>query len=481
MTLARNSVGRLFSVLVAGALVVGTPVAGHASSPYPSDGTAPDLVPLLSGYSAIWKADAGNTLHGTVLNAKTLQRDDALAVWINRHATAAQQLLALQDAQYDTTGAQYDQSITVSMGLGSKLGPLYVQGSETGALPLTVALVNSETGTSGAYVGTTAAKAYFSHPRPYLPTDPGSAPKAGDDPAACAPARVNASSQAAIRKGQPWADAKGNLLIERVAPVTDTTHRFSANDVLLDAGYGTAGICTGGSFPSGHATTAYQAGITLATLLPELAPELLTRASEAGNDRIVLGVHYPLDVIGGRIDGEAAIAKRWSDAKYRTEVLLPARHELVKYLQKATGHSLAYAIAHEKAYASNPYAGKKVPGGTAQVVVNRKTAVKVYTERLTYGFTRIGAKHLAPSVPAGAQNLLRTTFPTLNAKQRTSVLAQTEIASGFPLDGTRTAGGSWQRLNLAAATSATVLLGTHGSVRVVSVGGRAHVITHRHP
>ena len=480
MTLTRKTAPRLCSILIAGALVVGTPLAANAAAPYPSDGNAPDLIPLLSGYSAIWKADAGNTLHGTVENAKTLRRDDALAVWINRHATKAEQLLALQDAQYNNTGAQFDQSITASTGLGSKLGPVYVRGSETGALPLTVALVNSQTGTAGAYVSTGAAKANFSHPRPYLPTDPASAPKAGDDPVACAPATVNASSQAAIRKGQPWADAKENLLIKRVAPVTDTTHRFSTNDVLLDPGYSTAGLCTGGSFPSGHTTTSYEAGITLATLLPELAPELLTRASEAGNDRIVLGVHYPLDVIGGRIDGEAAIAKRWSDAKYRTEVLLPARHELVQYLEKATHHSLAYDIRHQKAYSSNPYAGKKLPGGTAQIVVNRRTAVKVYTERLTYGFAKIGTKHLAPSVPSGAQNLLRTTFPTLTAKQRTSVLAQTEIASGSPLDGTGTSAGAWQRLNLAAATSATVQLGKHGSVKVISVGGTARVIKHHH-
>jgi hypothetical protein len=58
---------------------------------------------------------------------------------------------------------------------------------------------------------------------------------------------------------------------------------FSPNNVALSAGYGTAGICTGGSFPSGRTTTAYEAGFTPATLLPQLAPEILAWASEQGH------------------------------------------------------------------------------------------------------------------------------------------------------------------------------------------------------
>nr|WP_269327678.1 phosphatase PAP2 family protein [Kineosporia mesophila] len=334
-------------------------------------------------------------------------------------------------------------------------------------------MINSSNGTSGAYVSTGTAKAAFSHPRPYLPSDASAAAVAGDS-ADCAPSKVNGSSQQTIRLGKSYADAKGNLKISRLAPVTDTTHQFSPADVTLDPGYGTVGICTGGSFPSGHTTTAYEAGITLATLLPELAPEILARASEAGNNRIVLGVHYPLDIMGGRIDGEAALAARWSDKTYRTKVLEPARQELLSYFTKTTGTSLATAIKHQKAYTSNPYGGRKMPGGTAQVVTDRKSAVKVYRERMTYGFARSGARNQKASVPTGAENLLITTFPTLTAAQRVSVLAQTRIASGYPLDSVQ--GCSWERLNLAAATSATVRLERHGKVSVVSTGGTAKVL-----
>jgi membrane-associated phospholipid phosphatase len=288
----------------------------------------------------------------------------------------------------------------------------------------------------------------------------------------------DAGWKAALRRAAILAGAAAAVLavlLALVANVTDTTHQFSSHDVALSAGYGTTGLCTGGSFPSGHTTTAYQAGVTLATLLPELAPQILARASEAGNDRIVLGVHYPLDIMGGRIDGEAALAARWSDAKFRSQILQPARAQLVKYLQSKCGHTLLTCIAKEKSYADNPYGGKKLPGGTAQIVTSRASALSVYTQRLTYGFAAAGAK-LAPAVPAGAGNLLLTAFPKLSSAQRTSVLAQTEIRSGYPLDATRTLHASWERLNLAAALSATVRVNHNGSVTVLSTGGQPKVV-----
>lgn len=465
-------------MLTAGALALAGPATANAATPtaYPSD-PPPDLIAPLSGYSAIWTSDGRNDLHGTVVDAKTLQRDDQLAVWINQHATAAQRFRALQDSEYEPgTGPAntYDQSITDSTALGSILGPAYVQGRQDGSLPLTSALINSSNGTSGAHVSTGAAKAYFSHPRPYLPSDPNAQPVAGDA-AGCAPAVANASSQQPIRVGRPWADAQGNLKITRVPDVTDTTHQFSPNDVALSPGYGSTGICLGGSFPSGHTTTAYEAGITLATLLPELAPEILARASEQGNDRIVLGVHYPLDIMGGRIDGEVALTQRWSDPAYRDGVLLPARAELVAYLTQVTGHSIAYDVAHERHYRDNPYGGQALPGGTAQIVRDRFSSVRVYTERETYGFAPTGSTRTAPQVPTGADDLLRTTYPSLTPAQRTAVLARTELPSGFPLDGPGAEAG-WQRLDLAAATSATVLVLPRGDIRVLRIGGTATVI-----
>jgi membrane-associated phospholipid phosphatase len=61
------------------------------------------------------------------------------------------------------------------------------------------------------------------------------------------------------------------------------------------------GLRTNGSFPSGHTNHGYAQGTVLATLLPELAPQILARASEYGDNRLVTGFHYPLDVMGGRM------------------------------------------------------------------------------------------------------------------------------------------------------------------------------------
>ena len=61
----------------------------------------------------------------------------------------------MQDSEYNNAGlTAYDQSLTISTGLGSILGPLYVKGTETGQLPLTQALINSSNGTTGAFVHT---------------------------------------------------------------------------------------------------------------------------------------------------------------------------------------------------------------------------------------------------------------------------------------------------------------------------------------
>lgn len=107
--------------------------------------------------------------------------------------------------------------------------------------------------------------------------------------------------------------------------------------------------------------------------------------------------------------------------------------------------------------------------------------MKVYTERLGYGFAPVRSTRQSASVPATASSLLLSTFPKLTAKQRRAVLAQTEIASGHPLDTTwssrhGTAPGSWQRLNLAAAMSATVRVYRDGHVKVLSTGGQPKLI-----
>ncbi len=54
------------------------------------------------------------------------------------------------------------------------------------------------------------------------------------------------------------------------------------------------------SFPSSHMAYAMTDSVLLGMLVPQLYQSMLVRASQMGESRIVVGVHYPLDIIGSR-------------------------------------------------------------------------------------------------------------------------------------------------------------------------------------
>src|SRR5699024_6609421 len=129
-----------------------------------------------------------------------------------------------------------------------------------------------------------------------------------------------------------------------------------------------------GAYPSGHTNQAYWQGTLLATLLPELAPQILARTAESGNYRVVMAMHYPLDVIGGRMMGQASIAKRWADDEFRS-LLEEARAELHAVLEADCGGNLSDFIAQDSAYLST------------------EDAKALYRERLTYDFQQRSEEH----------------------------------------------------------------------------------------
>ena len=66
------------------------------------------------------------------------------------------------------------------------------------------------------------------------------------------------------------------------------------------------------SFPSGHAATSFACATTLALAFPRLVVPLYVLAAAIAYSRVYVGVHYPLDVVGGAVLGIAvATTLRW--------------------------------------------------------------------------------------------------------------------------------------------------------------------------
>jgi acid phosphatase (class A) len=73
------------------------------------------------------------------------------------------------------------------------------------------------------------------------------------------------------------------------------------------------------AYPSGHATWAYATGFVLADMVPEKRAEILARAAEFADNRVVAGVHYPSDVDAGRVSGSVLAAFLFASPEFRAE------------------------------------------------------------------------------------------------------------------------------------------------------------------
>ncbi|MED1170696.1 phosphatase PAP2 family protein [Bacillus inaquosorum] len=202
-----------------------------------------------------------------------------------------------------------------------------------------------------------------------------------------------------------------------------------------------------GGFPSGHTNAAYLSAFAMAYAVPERYQELLTRASELGNNRIVAGMHSPLDVMGGRVMATGLAAAILSD---------PAN----KSLKKA-----AYDEAHSKLLTQTGTAEDRF----SDYDMNKK----LYIQRLTYGFGQIKSPAKSMVVPKGAEVLLETRFPYLDKTQRRWILATTSLPSGYPvLDDPE----GWGRINLFSAADGYGAFAKDVTVSMDSSKGGFHAL-----
>ncbi|MFJ7244706.1 phosphatase PAP2 family protein [Kitasatospora sp. NPDC098652] len=397
---------------------------------YPTN-TMADLTPegnaavrILTGMNRIWHTGTswndGSPLLADVLRANvdycvevTTERTEAQAreafIYDRQHQsyaviaglgpladlyrTGARAVTSITTAPDTTPPAKVDDAVPADAPAGSALGPGAVD-SELGQV---VALVNT---LRGPYASGNPAKYAYRYPRPW---------------------RLNEDS-AVVDTGAT--DALG-------FPVYDSDV-VVAPQLLRQRGTSPA---DDGGFVSGHTNAFHLAALALAYAVPERFQELVTRAFELSHTRITAGMHSPLDVIGGRTLATALAAATLADPR-NAALKAAARSQAAAYFRAKTGTTAdtLYAYAHRAAPAEDPYADREV---NAELV----------TPRLTYVLRRSG--HSVPmSVPKGAEVLLETRLPYLDAAQRREVLRTTALPSGYVLlDGPE----MWGRLDLFAA------------------------------
>jgi membrane-associated phospholipid phosphatase len=86
-----------------------------------------------------------------------------------------------------------------------------------------------------------------------------------------------------------------------------------------------AGIQKSASFPSTHAAASFAGAYALSKLFPEIRIPIWLLAWLVAYSRVYVGVHYPLDVIGGAVVGLAAASFVVDGTRWYSDQLA-ARH-----------------------------------------------------------------------------------------------------------------------------------------------------------
>jgi PAP2 superfamily len=206
------------------------------------------------------------------------------------------------------------------------------------------------------------------------------------------------------------------------------------------------------SFPSGHTTYGYMGTLLLAVLVPERYQQMVTRGAEYGNNRILMGAHYAMDVLGGRAlsaydlahllaNDPAYVGRSLAGAPVIRDypaALKAARADLTSALQAACGEPIESCAEQDTGRFSNPSMNEAFYAATQTYALPT-----VYPEN-------VGRREEVGKLAPEAGYLLTAAFPSLTLEQADQILTDTEgPGGGFLDDGS--AFGVYSRLDLHAA------------------------------
>jgi hypothetical protein len=206
------------------------------------------------------------------------------------------------------------------------------------------------------------------------------------------------------------------------------------------------------SYPSGHTTYGYMGSVMLAILVPQRYQQMIARGAEYGNDRIIMGAHYVMDVMGGRTLALYDMAHLLANDPLYMGRTLPsapvvndfqaavqkARAEMTSALQSACGGSIEACATQDTGRLSNPAANEAFYAAT-----------QTYNLPVVYAKTAAEVEDVGKLAPE-AGYLLTAAFPSLTLEQADKILTETEgPGGGFLDDGSPF--GVYSRLNLYAA------------------------------
>jgi hypothetical protein len=206
------------------------------------------------------------------------------------------------------------------------------------------------------------------------------------------------------------------------------------------------------SYPSGHTTYGYAGAILLAILVPERYPQMIVRSAEYGNDRIIVGAHYAMDVLAGRTlalydmahllaNDPAYVAQSFKDVPVISDfqaAVNRARADMTAALEAGCGNTIEVCASEDTGRFSDPAANEAFYATT-----------QTYNLPVVYPKNAGVLEGVAKYAPE-AGHLLTMAFPSLTLEQADEILTETEgPGGGFLDDGSSF--GVYSRLNLYAA------------------------------